>query len=589
MPRQAKVIITSTNNAGAGIKAAVKDLVSLESNATRVAQGIQNALSATAVIALGKKMVDFGIDSVKAFGDVERSTAQLRTALGGSSDALARMNGVIEDLSSKSLASKGDIRDLVADLASLGHSEDDINRIATAAVNLANVTGQGLKEAMKQVNSTFSGSTDELGKLIPEIKGLTKEQLAAGGAADVITSKFENLSREMSEGVSQRLKLLSESFGDLRENIGERLLTAFSPMLTFLQQVVNGWNDAYAAQKKYQEALNSNDPEMAAALKRVSDIKKEISKLEQMIASGAAELQGLGAADLEALNRAYAGALRALKELENKRSGLSGITPATSTTPSVSGSTDTLSSPGVDLGVPFPGGASDTTKTNAGYGYYGWVPPAEDSGGGGSAGKLAALFEKLGTAIDGAIDGFMSWFNALQPVIDILDPIKTILSGMFEVLGPLIEELLAPISDMLKIFGNIMAKSLIPILNILTPVFNLLAKVMLFFANKIMIPVANFIIGIWNGIAKVINKLLGWAGVKLKYADKIDPVGLGETTDDGTGDNTSPSSPGRGASYTGSQPITFNFYNNGNVIGSGGLEELAMLIDSIIKRNERYA
>jgi hypothetical protein len=46
---------------------------------------------------------------------------------------------------------------------------------------------------------------------------------------------------------------------------------------------------------------------------------------------------------------------------------------------------------------------------------------------------------------------------------------------------------------------------------------------------------------------------------------------------------------GGGATYTGGQTITFNFYNQGNVVGSGGMQELAVTIDGLIKQNARYA
>jgi len=35
--------------------------------------------------------------------------------------------------------------------------------------------------------------------------------------------------------------------------------------------------------------------------------------------------------------------------------------------------------------------------------------------------------------------------------------------------------------------------------------------------------------------------------------------------------------------------VTFNFYNQGNVVGSGGLVELAHLLRDILVTEERYA
>lgn len=572
MARQAKVVISSVNQVGPGLKAAAKDLVSFESNVVRLGNSIKSALTVGAITAVAAKVAQFGFESVRAFGQVERSMIQLKTALGGNEQSFDRMNGLIDTLAKKSLGTKNEIQDLVADLAALGKSDTQIENIANAAVNLANVTGQSLDAAMKQINATFDGTTGKLGKLLPELNDLTAEQLRAGDAADLINQKFGALSDEMAGGVSQKIKNLSDSFGDLRENIGERMLTAFSPMLTFIQQVVDGWNDAYTAQKKYQDALNANDPEMAAALKRVADLKKEIAKLEQMIASGAAELQGLGASDLEALNRAYAGALRALKELENKRSGTSGYTPAP-TAPSGSGTS-----------------AAPTTSTSSSPGTS--APPVEQIN------AIADAWARMGNYIDYALEGAVNvanvatpfqqaWGNALESMAEKFtswsDLMYNTISDVMNAVGGVLRDALMAIGEML-VNGQMDWKNLkVAALQAISQILQALAA-QLFALAAIKLLTFQF------GQAA----LAAAAGAAALVAAGAVGAWAANLSSDGGGGRQSPtdspsSSPGAAAQYTGSQPITFNFYNQGNVVGSGGLEELAMLIDSIIKRNARYA
>lgn len=586
MAREAKVIITSENKAQAGIKGAVRDLVGFDDAAKKVGDSIKNAFSILAVAAFTKKVAEFGFESVKAFGEVERKMTQLRVALGGNEDSFERMNAHIQSLSRVSLASKGDIQALVSQLAALGKSDADIERISEAAVNLANVTGQGLNEAMKQVNATFSGSTDELGKLIPELKGLTKEQLAAGSAVDLLNEKFGAISAEMAGGVSQRLKNLNDDFGDLKENIGESLLTAFNPMITFINSVITGWNSAYDAHKRYKNAL-VDDPVLAGYLKKQADAQKELNQyLQKVETTDASGIMGAYAdPDFERRLRArLAAAQRIVQEYELKQSGKTGFETdpiATLALPSVGGGGSgagaaVASSAGPDALLPFLN--PPIQGPPAGYAYSNDTSPINVMG----DMSLGAL---LGDLLAPLTEAFGGMLGSLGPIKEILDPIGTILTSMFEVLGPLIEEALAPLLGILKIFGKIMAATLVPVLNLLTPVIELVANVMLWFANKVMIPVANFIINIWNGIARMLNALLGWAGVNIKYAANVGPVGM----DDATAAGTTTTSGTPGASYTGSQPITFNFYNNGNVVGSGGLEELAALLFGIIQRDARYA
>jgi hypothetical protein len=641
MAREAKVLITSSNNAGAGIKSAINDLTSLESNSVRIAKKIQEAFTAVAVAAAAKQVVQFGIEAVKAFGEVERKMTQLKVALGGNDASFDRLNKHIQNLSRVTLDSKGDIQALVAQLAALGKSDKDIERISEAAVKLSNVTGVGLNEAMKQVNATFSGTAGQLSKLIPELGTMTKEQLAAGDAVDLLNQKFKDVSDSMAGGVSQSLKNLTDGFGDLKENIGEGLASVFEPMIRGINSVIEGWNSAFDSHKRYKQALLVDD-KLAELVKNENKAKVEFEKARGLMATAQREAEkprvsedekawytrmlAEAKATYENSMRAYSSASISRAEYESRLTGGASID-----TPRISGIQQPDLSTGPGAGAKAGLGAEDWDSRGITIGEYNNFPmplgpqesehfygeenlfpqdyaktenPSGFSGGFDFMPELSQLFTGLtqsmlsagenstadgplgvlGDALGPVIDMFGGLLGSLGSVQAIMDPIGTILGSMMEVLGPLIDEALAPLIDILKIFGKILAASLVPILNILTPVIKMVATVMDWFAKKVMVPAANFVIDIWNGIAKVLNSLLGWAGVNIGYAARIDPNSLSSGGDTGSGGSS-----GTGASYTGSQPIIFNFYNQGNVVGSGGLEELAEIIDGLIKRNARYA
>ncbi|MGD9938611.1 MAG: phage tail tape measure protein [Clostridia bacterium] len=639
MARAAKIVITSVNNAGAGIQAAAKDLVSLESNAVRVAKGIQQAFSAVAIAAAAKQVVQFGIESVKAFGEVERKMTQLKVALGGNESSFDRLNEHIEDLSKVTLASKGDVQSLVSQLAALGKSDADIERISEAAVNLSNVTGQGLNEAMKQVNATFSGSTDELGKLVPELRGLTKEQLAAGDGVDLLNAKFKDISDSMAGGVSQGIKNLSDNFGDLKENIGESLLKAFTPMLNGINSTIEGWNQAYDAFSRYKKAM-VDDPELAAHIKKERDTLRAMQAFKPETMAGQARLAGDPQYQAK-LKQAYDDAVAARKLYEESTlpstPRVSGVAAPSlgmggSSAPVATGSgsgaapTDPFNFYGMpwDTGMefgPYPAPAGQGTSLlgmladASSIGSYrdarGEYGPAADvdytpafadimnkfaditsgvtsasfSAAGDSSVAGSGPLGALGDALGPITDAFGSLLGSLGPVMEIIDPIGTILASMMEVLGPLIEEALAPLTGLLVIFGKILAMTLIPLINIITPIIKGIASVFIWLANKVLIPVGNLFIDIMRGIIHALNKI---PGVNIKKPSRLENISLADATAAGTSSSSSGGTTA-GASYTGSQPITFNFYNQGNVVGSGGLEELALLIESILQRNARYA
>ncbi|MDD4007914.1 MAG: hypothetical protein PHO44_08030 [Sphaerochaetaceae bacterium] len=56
---------------------------------------------------------------------------------------------------------------MVAELAALGKSADDIEKINSASVYLSNVTGKDIASLMTTLLSTFKGTTTQLGKIQP--------------------------------------------------------------------------------------------------------------------------------------------------------------------------------------------------------------------------------------------------------------------------------------------------------------------------------------------------------------------------------------------------------------------------------------
>jgi hypothetical protein len=205
-------------------------------------------------------------------------------------------------------------------------------------------------------------------------------------------------------------------------------------------------------------------------------------------------------------------------------------------------------------------------------------------------------------------DGLGSMIGSLASVQQVLNPITTILAGMMEVLGPVINELLTPIVGILRIVGKVLGAVLVPALKAMAPIIDIIMKAFVWLYNYAIMPFANMMIAInvliYNGFAKMINgilsmidniNILGWSPdvsyrvAELNYADlALKPITEADVTSEGSQGNAETTA-AASASYTGSRSITFNFYNQGNVVGAGGLEELAAIINSLIQRDARYA
>lgn len=284
--KKVKYSIEAQDKTKSGVDSSIKGLLGIDDAVKKMGKSITDGLKITALIASFQQLAKFAFESVEAFGEFERIQIQLNTALGNNSTKIDEMNGLIETLSDKTLSSREEVMKMVTQLASLGKSESDIKKISDAAINLSNVTGQGLNEAMKQVNATFSGSTDELGKLIPELRGLTKEQLAAGGAADIINQKLGALSDQMASGVSQKIKNMKDSWAELKIELGRNLADVFSPLIGWVDKLAASWTENLKTLRTYKEVQDQlkagTDPSAIDPSKQMVYLEESVRRLEML-------------------------------------------------------------------------------------------------------------------------------------------------------------------------------------------------------------------------------------------------------------------------------------------------------------------
>jgi len=255
---EGKVIITAQNKIHEGLESAKRDLLGFEDATKKVGDTIKRSLTVAAITAgiveLGK--ATFG--AYKEFGEADRRLRQLKIALDGNEESYRKNIELIESLNKVTLASKDDVESLVAELAALGKSDAEIKKIAEAAVNLSNITGQDLNSAFTTINTTYSGTVGRLAQLIPEVKEFTTEQLAAGGAVDLINTKFGDLSKQLAEDdIPQKIKNIQDSWGDLKENLGEAVAPLFNPILDGINRIIEGWNNAAKAADLHNQYLTA--------------------------------------------------------------------------------------------------------------------------------------------------------------------------------------------------------------------------------------------------------------------------------------------------------------------------------------------
>ncbi|GEM_PF-1315179 len=260
MAAQAKVIIKGQNDIGSAVKAAAADLGGLKGAADKLGGALKTALSVTAIIASVKMLGSAVAGCFTEFSSAERSYKQLALALGDSA-SYDRVVSVIEDLSSQTLAGKDDIEAMVAELAALGKSADEIESISTAAMHLSNVTGGDLEGSMKTLLGTYSGTTTALKRLGIDLEGVTKDELAQGAAIDAVTAKLGGYSRMMADkSTAQHLTNMKNTWGDIRQQVGGVIDYSFGPWLASLDAAFGGIKTNLTGIINYVGAVVKNLP-----------------------------------------------------------------------------------------------------------------------------------------------------------------------------------------------------------------------------------------------------------------------------------------------------------------------------------------
>jgi len=173
-----------------------------------------------------KEIIQFTSESVKLANIQLKAEAQLLKALNGREDVQRRLLKTASDLQKQTIFGDEVIIQQQAFLASLGFSEDKINDVIAASVDLSAATGLTLEGSVRNLAKTYSGLSGELGELIPQLRGLTAEQLKNGEGVKVATELFKGQAAIIAQTGTGPIIQLQNAFGDLQEEIGKAIIEA---------------------------------------------------------------------------------------------------------------------------------------------------------------------------------------------------------------------------------------------------------------------------------------------------------------------------------------------------------------------------
>lgn len=183
----------------------------------------------------------------------------------------------------QSMSNIGDEQSLqvMAQLAAMGRTEEQIQAIMKAAADMSAVTGNSIQNVAIQLNKTYSGLAGELGEANSAIRGLSKEELEAGKAIDIIAQQYKGQAAAMADVNVQ----LSNSWGDFKENIGRGWSKVTQPVKQFFLDTLNDINEAIAKTNALKDAKGKDTAGTATAADTkllLKDAQNRLTQLQQI-------------------------------------------------------------------------------------------------------------------------------------------------------------------------------------------------------------------------------------------------------------------------------------------------------------------
>lgn len=232
-----------------------------------------------------KKTVDALNDCEKAYKVQRNAEIALQQAAKNNpylnDESVYNLRNFASELQSMTNISDEQSLQVMAQLAAMGRTEEQIQAIMKAAADMSAVTGNSIQNVAVQLNKTYSGLAGELGEANSAIRALSKEELEAGKAIDIIAKQYNGQAAAMADNTVQ----ISNAWGDFKENIGRGWSNVTQPVKQFFLDVLNSINEATAKTNALKDAGAKDAAGTATAADTkilLDDAQNRIKQLQEL-------------------------------------------------------------------------------------------------------------------------------------------------------------------------------------------------------------------------------------------------------------------------------------------------------------------
>jgi hypothetical protein len=262
--KEVKIVLTAEDNVSSVINKVTEKLGQngLGESITAVSTSFL-ALKGAAEVVIGafqkiNDVLQAGINDAAQAEMVNKRLAMSLANVGTySNEALIAVNDWAGALETVTGISDENIRSQVSLGLQFGMTTEQAKKATEAAINLAAATGQDMETAFKQIGMTLDGAAGRMGKIIPELRNLTKEELMNGGAIDVIAKKYDGFANQTANTYIGAQKQIEAQIGNVKEAFG-RLIAQNPAYIASMQSKAEMLREISAAVDKFSTFLLNN-------------------------------------------------------------------------------------------------------------------------------------------------------------------------------------------------------------------------------------------------------------------------------------------------------------------------------------------
>jgi len=199
---------------------------------------------------LTKRVAILGVAIAAAFGgrrilqaaqQQEDAVNSLNTALKTAGTFSAQASKDIQDFASSlqqtSIVGDETILQMIGLAQAFVTTADEAKELTKVALDFSVGAGIQFTEAVRRLGRGVQGASGDIANFAPEIRKLTKEQLAAGEATRILGERFSGAAESQIKTFSGVVSQLANNFGDLLENLGN--LVTKSPAIISVLTVIS--------------------------------------------------------------------------------------------------------------------------------------------------------------------------------------------------------------------------------------------------------------------------------------------------------------------------------------------------------------